>query len=168
MHRDAWGAAVRGAAKSQIQLSNWTELNSQFYSLEGLSLTVDIQSYPQSWTIMQKQPSFSLFLGIVLTQLWTRPKIFPPPSAGFQNISHPFNKLLGVNWELGIGLAELSGVGVRSPIHVDFCILWFCLILILYHFYSEIDGCHTHLTLQCGKSENTSSWRDATFAESLG
>ena len=61
MDREAWSAAVHGVAKSQIRLSDWTELNSQFYSLEGLTLTVDIQSYPQSGTIMQKQPSFSLF-----------------------------------------------------------------------------------------------------------
>ena len=27
MDREAWYAAVYGAAKSQIQLSNWTELN---------------------------------------------------------------------------------------------------------------------------------------------
>ena len=42
MDREAWHVAVYVVAKSQIQLSDWTELNSQFYSLEGLALTVDI------------------------------------------------------------------------------------------------------------------------------
>ena len=54
MDREAWRAAVRGVAKSRIRLSDRTELNSQFYSLEGLALTVEIQSYPQSGTIMWK------------------------------------------------------------------------------------------------------------------
>ena len=27
MDREAWSASVRGVAKSQTQLSNWTELN---------------------------------------------------------------------------------------------------------------------------------------------
>ena len=27
MDREAWGAAVHGVAKSQLQLSDWTELN---------------------------------------------------------------------------------------------------------------------------------------------
>ena len=53
--------------------------------------------------------------------------------------------------------AELSGVGVRSPIHVAFCILRFCLILILYHFCSAIDGSYTCLTLHYDKPENTNS-----------
>ena len=27
MDREAWGAVIRGVAKSQIRLSDWTELN---------------------------------------------------------------------------------------------------------------------------------------------
>ena len=166
MDREAWHVAVYVVAKSQIQLSNWTELNSQFYSLEGLALTVDIQSYPQSGTIMQKQPSFGLFLCIVLTQLCTRPKIFSPPSAGFQDISHLFNKMLGVNWRVKHCFSRIKWCGSQKSYSCSFCILWFCLILILYHFCSAIDGSYTS-DLTVWKSENTNSWRAATFAESL-
>lgn len=59
----------------------------------------------------------------MLVQLWTRPKICLPPWAGFRNTSHPFNEILGVNWELGISAAEISDVDVKSPVHTAFLYL---------------------------------------------
>ena len=32
MDREAWHAAVHGVAKSQTQLSDWTELNRKYYA----------------------------------------------------------------------------------------------------------------------------------------
>ena len=36
MDREAWRAVVRGVAKSQTQLSNWTELKNKNYATETL------------------------------------------------------------------------------------------------------------------------------------
>ena len=38
MDREAWHAAIHGAAKSQTRLSNWTELNEETWLLYALSL----------------------------------------------------------------------------------------------------------------------------------
>ena len=41
--REAWHAAVHGAAKSQTWLSNWTELNLHLYVTTGENLALSIQ-----------------------------------------------------------------------------------------------------------------------------
>ena len=51
MDRETWCAVVHGVAKSQIQLSNWTELNwnrldvKQYHNITLLYLKVNVLSY---------------------------------------------------------------------------------------------------------------------------
>ena len=48
--REAWRAAVHGAAKSQTWLSGWTELNLKYYSQANIqSLILNLKLIPCAW-----------------------------------------------------------------------------------------------------------------------
>ena len=40
MDREAWHAAIHGVSKSRTRLSDWTELNNSFQSMEFIVITV--------------------------------------------------------------------------------------------------------------------------------
>ena len=48
MDREAWRAAVRGAAKSRIQLSDWTDWTNilKFVNLDPLYIQMDLFIFP--------------------------------------------------------------------------------------------------------------------------
>ena len=45
MDRKAWHAAVHGVAKSQTQLSDWTELAERYYTEEVIVLNVQVAHF---------------------------------------------------------------------------------------------------------------------------
>ena len=47
MDREAWRAAIHGVTKSQTQLSDWTELNVQTYSITTKDTSQELFHIPQ-------------------------------------------------------------------------------------------------------------------------
>ena len=66
MDREAWYAAVHGVAKSQTQLSNWTELNWKSRLILGLKIITQKYLYILTWEQELRPLSGSIRTGIVL------------------------------------------------------------------------------------------------------
>ena len=71
MDREAWGAAVHGVAKSQIRLSDWTELNWTEEDLVELTPKKDVRFIIGDWNatvgsqeIPEKQANLVLEYGM--------------------------------------------------------------------------------------------------------
>ena len=74
MDREAWRAVVHRVAKSQTQLSNWTELNSSYsFCCSGL---IRVQLFVTQWTAA-RQVSLSLTISWSLLKLMSMESVMP-------------------------------------------------------------------------------------------
>ena len=95
MDREAWRAAIHGVAKSQTQLSDWTELN--WYSFLGASLIAQLVKI----SLQCRRPGFDPWVGKIP---WRRK--WQPTPVSLPGKSHGQRSLVGCSpWgrkELGM------------------------------------------------------------------
>ena len=90
MDREAWRAAIHGVAKSETQLSNWTELN-----------------WAWPWASEQQQISPSISLCHQEASI----SLFPSPSEGRQTENHNHRKLSNlITWTTALSNSVKLGV----------------------------------------------------------
>ena len=70
MNMEAWRAAVRGVAKSQTQLGNWTELTSSLFILMTWAISL-VNFSLHFWIILYQQLEATRCISFVLDNIMT-------------------------------------------------------------------------------------------------